>query len=61
MAAVFPHVLALALELARVVPRMASWLHLLPSGEPYGEVTALPDAGQGIGRSFDPCMVCTVH
>jgi hypothetical protein len=72
---------------------MASWLQLLPSGEFYGEVTALPDAGQGIGlseaapgalemalqnaplqnseptpvavqhivRSFDPCMVCTVH
>lgn len=46
---VFTRVLARALELARVVPMMESWLQQLRSGEPYCETAGLPDEGQGIG------------
>lgn len=48
---VFTRVLARALELARVVPMMESWLQQLRSGEPCCDPSALPDEGQGIGLS----------
>lgn len=48
---VFTRVLSRALELARVVPMMEVWLQQLRSGEPYCDMAALPDEGQGIGLS----------
>ncbi|KQP15018.1 nickel-dependent hydrogenase large subunit [Pseudorhodoferax sp. Leaf267] len=48
---VFTRVLARALELARVLPMMESWLQQLKAGEPYCDSAVLPDEGQGIGLS----------
>ena len=46
---VYTRVLARLVELARILPMMEQWLLALQPNEPFHQVQALPEQGQGIG------------
>ncbi len=48
---VYTRVLARLMEIARILPLMEHWLAALQPREPYHQVQALPQQGQGIGLS----------